>query len=223
MAHIIPGRLRESDSGSELSFHRICNWITLCDKEHRCASFTALLPTRVLDVCPNSPYIRLVETSGQLGKYITLSYCWGTSNVITTKLSTINARKESIPLDDLPQTFLDAVWIARHLDIQYLWIDALCIIQDDLLDWEHESSKMASIYGMSYLTIAATGSADSLGGCFTAWSSRSCTGLVSPDATSLGRSICIDAAPVINTGGGSFSWYYRNPFVDLETIHNGQT
>ena len=66
----------------------------------------------------------------------------------------------------LPRTFRDAIIITRRLGIQYIWIDALCIIQDNPLDWEQESGQMASIYGGSYLTIAATFAADGNGGCF---------------------------------------------------------
>jgi hypothetical protein len=52
----------------------------------------------------------------------------------------------------LPQTFKDAIHICRKLGIYRLWIDALCIIQDDLKDWEIESAKMASIYAGASLT-----------------------------------------------------------------------
>jgi hypothetical protein len=66
----------------------------------------------------------------------------------------------------LPKTFKDAVVITRKLRIQYLWIDSLCIIQDDQEDWEREAAKMASVYHNSEVTIAATTANDSGGGCF---------------------------------------------------------
>jgi hypothetical protein len=47
-----------------------------------------------------------------------------------------------------------------------LWIDALCIIQDDEYDWQVESSKMVSVHRDSYVTIAAVSSAGGSGGCF---------------------------------------------------------
>lgn len=47
----------------------------------------------------------------------------------------------------------------------YMWIDALCIIQGDLEDWNTESSKMASYYGAAWLTISASGSKDSTQSC----------------------------------------------------------
>ncbi|KAG4435279.1 hypothetical protein IFR05_009239 [Cadophora sp. M221] len=70
-----------------------------------------------------------------------------------------------IEWDSLPKTFQDAVGIAQAFGVRYLWIDALCIIQDDDLDWRQESARMASIYSNSHLNIAATGAADGRGGC----------------------------------------------------------
>jgi hypothetical protein len=66
----------------------------------------------------------------------------------------------------LPKTFRDAIQICRKLGIYRLWIDALCIIQDDLKDWEIESAKMASIYAGASLTIAASNGETSESGCF---------------------------------------------------------
>ncbi len=57
----------------------------------------------------------------------------------------------------------------------YIWIDALCIMQDSRADWHLESTKMGDIYANSYCNIAAT-SADPDKGCFT---SRS-TSVVEP-------------------------------------------
>jgi hypothetical protein len=66
----------------------------------------------------------------------------------------------------LPKTFRDAVNVTRALGIQYIWIDSLCIVQDDMGDWEQEAAKMASIYEGSFLTLAAVDSYNSNGGLF---------------------------------------------------------
>lgn len=50
--------------------------------------------------------------------------------------------------------------------MRYLWIDSLCIIQDDKADWEIESAKMADVYMYSQLNLAATHSSSGRGGCF---------------------------------------------------------
>ncbi|RFN50619.1 het-domain-containing protein [Fusarium flagelliforme] len=66
-----------------------------------------------------------------------------------------------IRYESLPKSFQDAVAVTRSIGVRYLWIDSLCIVQDDRLDWEIESSKMASIYSNAYLVLAASQATDS--------------------------------------------------------------
>jgi hypothetical protein len=73
---------------------------------------------------------------------------------------------KKIEYSSLPRTFQDAVLVARSLTIRYLWIDSLCIIQDDEKDWELESSRMASVYEGSHLTLSASAAAHSDAGCW---------------------------------------------------------
>lgn len=70
--------------------------------------------------------------------------------------------QNSIDLVSLPQVFQDAIELAYLLGIKYLWIDALCIKQDqdDLSDWEVESQKMSKVYSQAILNVAATLSQD---------------------------------------------------------------
>ncbi|PVH88185.1 HET-domain-containing protein, partial [Cadophora sp. DSE1049] len=97
---------------------------------------------------------------------MSLSHCWGLEQIITTTTNTLQERKVGIKLSDLSKTFRHAVEITRGLGIRYLWIDSLCIIQDDMKDWEVESAKMADVYMNSQLNIAATHSSSGKGGCF---------------------------------------------------------
>ncbi|KAK5121834.1 hypothetical protein LTR85_004709 [Meristemomyces frigidus] len=76
---------------------------------------------------------------------------------------------ERIPDQALSQTFLDAIEVTRKLGFRYLWVDALCIVQDDTEDWLREAAQMSSIYEGASLTIAATSSKDGQGGCFYDW------------------------------------------------------
>jgi hypothetical protein len=39
-------------------------------------------------------------------------------------------------------------------------IDSLCIVQDDVDDWEHEAVDMFRLYALAYVTIAASHGAD---------------------------------------------------------------
>jgi hypothetical protein len=79
---------------------------------------------------------------------------------------TINIWKRKIPWDELPKTFRDAIIISRNLGIEYMWIDSLCIVQDDPRDWELEAAKMGEIYSNAFLVIAASSSVDGDSGCF---------------------------------------------------------
>lgn len=68
--------------------------------------------------------------------------------------------KEGTALEDFPARFRDAVSITRALDIPYLWIDALCILQDSLEDWQREAPQRKEIYAGADIVIAATFAAD---------------------------------------------------------------
>ena len=60
-----------------------------------------------------------------------------------------------IPVATLPRTIQDAIRVCGEIGLCYLWVDALCIVQDDAEDWRTESSHMAEIYGNSIVTLAA--------------------------------------------------------------------
>src|SRR5262245_51062482 len=74
--------------------------------------------------------------------------------------------KRGISLKTMPLTLRDAVIATRKLGVRYLWIDALCIVQDDLYEWEQEAPEMGRIYQNSFCTLAAPGSDSSANGLF---------------------------------------------------------
>ncbi len=63
--------------------------------------------------------------------------------------------KNGIPLLSLPQTLRDAIAVTRRLGHRSLWVDALCILQDDEKFKDLELAKMGHIYTNSLLTIQA--------------------------------------------------------------------
>jgi hypothetical protein len=147
-------------------------WLEECSKNHPACKpplpSESEMPIRILDIESfESGFIRLVESSRiQCKDYITLSHCWGEVQPITTMKSNLKYHYSGIPIHQLPATFYEAVLITSALKIQYLWIDSLCIVQDDPYDWEAEAAKMATVYRSSYLTLAALHSPNSHGGCF---------------------------------------------------------
>jgi hypothetical protein len=84
-----------------------------------------------------------------------LSHCWSESKPLTTTTDSLKERCRGIPMGELSPTLRDTIILARALEIQYVWIDSLCILQDSREDWEVESSKMGSYYGSSLLTVLA--------------------------------------------------------------------
>jgi len=159
-------------------------WLAECIANHKdCANlvgYSSCYPKRLLDLQlsgsadnPNSG-IKLINSNTIHGRptYATLSHCWGISpqhnqgGVLKTTRVTQRQHEDGIPLASLPKTFLDAVILASELSIPYLWIDSLCIIQDDTACWESEAADMAAYYQNSHLTIAATSAKDSSEGCY---------------------------------------------------------
>ncbi|KAL6835734.1 hypothetical protein J3E69DRAFT_352248 [Trichoderma sp. SZMC 28015] len=157
--------------GGPLQFELLKQLIDSCDKTHDCMSITEgtaqsnYMPTRVIDV---SSCLRLIETSnGIKGNYVALSHCWGNlkkEDRFCTYTHNIEILKKEIPYKSLPKSFQDAVTVTRNLGVPYLWIDSLCIIQEDQEDWESEAAKMGDVFSFAYCTIAASSAASSLDG-----------------------------------------------------------
>ncbi|KAF9692213.1 hypothetical protein EKO04_009960 [Ascochyta lentis] len=128
------------------------------------------LPKRVLDILGNDPKsIRLHESDFnreehrfEYGEYVALSHVWGVGKGMPkTTTKTIQSYKKAIPWASLPRALQEAVVLTRALGIRWLWIDALCLIQDDADSKLEESMTMDEIFGNAFLTIAATSAADS--------------------------------------------------------------
>ncbi|KAJ3554083.1 hypothetical protein NPX13_g10713 [Xylaria arbuscula] len=175
LAFLRPTKVLMGDTSSDMSMQRAHRMIDKCEKEHTSClpGRGELLPKRLVDLNPTGlgdNYVRLVEFDEKVdmrGTYACLSHCWGQDPMpITTTQKTLLDNKRSMSLSSLPPTFRDAILIARKLELKYIWIDSLCIIQDSKSDWETESAKMASIYKNAFITIAATASPDFQGGCF---------------------------------------------------------
>jgi len=122
-------------------------------------------PTRLLDLQDHN-ILRIVAGETSHGEYATLSHCWGSKIIVQLTEASADQFASNIPWDLFSKTFQDAILIARGLNIPYLWIDSLCIIQDNPGDWERESASMARIYAQAAVNIACCASSDGEGGCF---------------------------------------------------------
>ncbi|KAL6709877.1 hypothetical protein ACN47E_000662 [Coniothyrium glycines] len=169
------------DSTHPLVLEQLVSWIETCDSSHdRCAcakDAKVPLPTRLLDLDTlpgrddltkvegdprrllRTGRLKLVQNEpGTQGSYMALSYCWGKALAYTTTSRNIQQHMKDggIKYVDLPQTLRDCIFLVRYLGFRYVWIDCVCIIQDDKADWEREAAQMAAVYTNAYLTIAAT-------------------------------------------------------------------
>lgn len=139
---------------------------------------TATVQSRQKNQAPgalNSPVKLYVSNKDERAIYAALSHCWGASQHLTTENKIVGRRvqdlQEGICFGTLPLTYRHAVMVARQLGIRFLWIDSLCIVQDDADDWAREGAVMGRIYQQSYITIAATAGTDGTAGLF--WKNKS--------------------------------------------------
>lgn len=118
------------------------------------------MPSRLVDMLE----MRVKDISqGSSFDYVALSYVWGTVPFITLTSTTSEFLRRPNSLQhhsiSLPKTIADAIQIGKLLGHRYIWIDSLCIKQDDHNDQMTEIQRMHEIYANAGLTIvAATGS-----------------------------------------------------------------
>lgn len=151
--------------------------------------------------------LRLVERysisagSAKQPQYCALSYCWGSreDSDFQTKTTTKNLSHHlrNLDFDALSPVLKDAVKATRSLAIPYLWVDSLCILQDDIADWQRQCTQMNEIYGKARVTLIAA-------------SSRTCReGFLNPKRHGLRLPYQSALCPDIS---GSFMIYFTHAF-----------
>lgn len=173
-----------ADPDSEVTWNKVRRWLQHCKQQHRSCDIGmsgyvyrrcndegfeeyADFPSRIIDVgSMEAPQVKLAEQRHQ-AQYAILSYCWGPNpsiaehgyqewpHLTTRKNLAARLRGEEIIL---PQTLQDACTVARKLKIPWIWIDSICIVQDDRSDWATEAKKMTQYYQGAVLTIACSAS-----------------------------------------------------------------
>ncbi|KAK3997408.1 heterokaryon incompatibility protein-domain-containing protein [Cladorrhinum sp. PSN332] len=121
------------------------------------------IPTRLLAI--DNDRIRLIETKDRLGNltaqdipsagFLTLSYCWGNYHPVKLTHSSYASLTQGIDPSTLAKTIQDAVEVARTMQFRYVWVDCLCIIQDDEGDKAIEIARLSQYYRRSTITISA--------------------------------------------------------------------
>lgn len=160
-------------SGPRVDLGRIQSWLDLCREHHSQGSELQnmsasakpnpkALPARVIDV-QEGCVVSLRSTDPDT-RYVALSYVWG--QAVQYRLLKANKDKMMTPgflssdsiRDQIPRTIRDSMAVVAGLGLRYLWVDALCIIQDDADDTNEEIYRMDAIYeGSIFTLIAASG------------------------------------------------------------------
>ena len=150
-----------------IDLRRLRSWITHCDVHHHdnCHDLDVIRsPTRLILIDVEK---QCLVTISLPTNYATLSYVWGETDK-TLKTTTANVDRLQQPnalqtlrnLSPLPTTIRDAIHLTASLGIPYLWVDRLCIIQDDLESKAIHIQAMGSIYHHAYITIIAADGTD---------------------------------------------------------------
>lgn len=147
-------------------------------------AFSDRKPTRLLRILSDSQaqLIDPHQARHEKLRYAALSYCWGHMPEVATGVAgeltkkeneivrqgkttrdNLESRYEPFPIASLPGTVRDAIKITLRLnnpqeglELRHIWVDTLCIIQDDADDKKLEIQRMQEVYGNAMLTICAT-------------------------------------------------------------------
>jgi hypothetical protein len=144
---------------TRVNFDLCKRWLKNCDEQHEHILGSHIAPRTLSD-------FRLIDVKGQCivgrhyrSQYAALSYTWGSSGqyCLTKSNKSVfegNGSLEQI-VGELPPVVVDSITACARLQIPYLWIDALCIVQDDATGKHQQIQNMDFIYANAYVTLVA--------------------------------------------------------------------
>ena len=148
---------------------KLQSWISACDRWHSdlCGidektqyNMSTIRFVDVIDNCLVKKYEKC--------RYVALSYLWGRCNTFQTLKENVACLEEKEGLlaftDKIPLTIRDAILLTRQIGERYLWVDALCIVQDDERNKMEAITNMDTVYHHSLVTIIAGGGSDANAG-----------------------------------------------------------
>ncbi|KAF2825424.1 HET-domain-containing protein [Ophiobolus disseminans] len=230
---------------SSKSIKHMQSLISKCGDEHESCRVdhdgTNYVPQRLMDLKSTFPSIRIIDRddpdplesktthqkSQDRSRYAVLSYRWGNVHgILKLENSTRKHLQEGVNLDKFPRLIQDSIKVARAFDLDYLWVDAFCIIQGDEVDWHTQAHQMAEVYGNSHICFSAAGSVDTLG---TLIFERSPHSLGSRNIYLDGREdqsqefMCIEPRSLVSrlesSGMNDRGWIFQERVLAKRTIH----
>ncbi|KAM6537132.1 hypothetical protein FALCPG4_003077 [Fusarium falciforme] len=153
-------------TGSEQAFFTARAWLGNCrfsPQHSACQQYPKDLqtpekeyPLRLVRVGDGLDHIVLIEGVTDSMPYTALSYCRESSDIAAqTTQANLETHMKEIPFEKLPTLFQEAILATRGLGIEYIWIEALCIIQDDRRDWGYHVQRIPEIFSHAELTISS--------------------------------------------------------------------
>jgi hypothetical protein len=151
---------------------------------------------------------------------------WGDGKIFKLTKSSHAALNSGISITELPKTYRDAIVVARQLKVQYIWIDALCIFQDSLEDWQNESSKMHDIYRNAFCCLAATGAKNPDDGLFRVRDPMRINTFIARERGSKKDFLFLNPSDwedgITNSPLGKRGWALQERLLSRRTLHFGE-
>jgi hypothetical protein len=156
--------VRSKHTSDEVCFKQIQKWLQTCTLQHTMCqqttspSETSYMPARLISV-HEEPHLVVIASEtlrSRCIRYATLSHRWTQATTAKLLRSNISEFSQKIHTTCLTPVFRDAISTARRLGLQYIWIDALCIVQDDPEDWAKEAAAMNLVYKHAYCNLGAS-------------------------------------------------------------------
>ncbi|KAI1086130.1 HET-domain-containing protein [Rostrohypoxylon terebratum] len=175
-----------------IDFNLVRRWLAICETNHSkvCGNSSDMRQLGWTNPAGDIPGFRLIDlddrrivrASGN-PRYAALSYVWGREPFF--RMTTANLPELEQPgafdkedvRDQIPATIRDAMTVAREIGVRYLWVDSLCIFQDQfdertmtaeekaISDDKIESIRMMDyVYGAAYIVICAANSSSAFSG-----------------------------------------------------------
>ncbi|KAF2215917.1 hypothetical protein CERZMDRAFT_35063, partial [Cercospora zeae-maydis SCOH1-5] len=174
----------DQNTGSETSLALAKKWLDLCLSDHAlCNQLPATLwrPTRLIYIRTSGRGISacLREASKDEYdpgvRYMTMSHRWFPDALTLLSKETLPRFREEIPIQNLKTSVRNAMHVAKRLGVPYLWVDSLCIVQDDPDELGSEIMAMNQVYGNSFCNLSAASEKNSATGLFFERDPRNCT------------------------------------------------
>ena len=155
-AKYISERSAVFDMDNEAAYDLVKRCIEDCSHHERCPlPVPAMLPTRVIDCFDPSRPRLLVTNDSTKQRYAALSYVWGEDQPHRMTTENLDSYTTFVDPSLIPVTIRDAITVTHKLGLRYLWVDALCIIQNSREDKAREIPKIHSNFRNAFITIVA--------------------------------------------------------------------